>query len=440
VRSAWDAVVCAGTSFLVRRAALEDVGGFVEPAISEDLVTGMVLASRGWRLRYLGEKLSAGLAAETMLDFVHQRQRWASGTLQALRLRQGPLRLRGLRWGQRLAYLEGALHWFNTVPRLLLLLMPLCIGLLGITPIQLTSAAVFSLLAPLWIALLLSTGWLNRGSRHALLADLPGWALAIPLAATVLASLWGRVQPFRITPKHREHGRGGIAPVLAAPLLVLLGLNGLNLVWILRQLTAGAGSSAGDWLGLVWGGLTLLGLVVALRACQDPPAGDPTPWLALNLPATLQARDAQGLPQRCSVRVHALSERGAVLVNPPPLGEGWTLDQLQLNGPGGPALPLLPLESAPAMASSHTLRWATSQGALPAREAFIAWLYSRPQGWPERQAPPEWRALGALLARLIRPAWGHQPERLSLVPQQLGPVPGTPAAGNRSGRSPVSAS
>lgn len=85
VRSGWDAVVCAGTSFLVRRAALEDVGGFVEQAISEDLVTGMVLASRGWKLRYLGEKLSAGLAAETMLDFVRQRQRWASGTLQALR-------------------------------------------------------------------------------------------------------------------------------------------------------------------------------------------------------------------------------------------------------------------------------------------------------------------------------------------------------------------
>ena len=108
VRSGWDAVVCAGTSFLVRRSALEEVGGFVEEAISEDLVTGMVLASRGWKLRYLGEKLSAGLAAETMLDFVRQRQRWASGTLQALRLRQGPLRLKGLSWGQRLAYLEGS--------------------------------------------------------------------------------------------------------------------------------------------------------------------------------------------------------------------------------------------------------------------------------------------------------------------------------------------
>ena len=436
VRSAWDAVVCAGTSFLVRRAALEEIGGFVEPAISEDLVTGMVLASRGWSLRYLGEKLSAGLAAETMLDFVRQRQRWASGTLQALRLRQGPLRLRGLKPGQRLAYLEGALHWFNTVPRLLLLLMPLCIGLLGISPIRLTSAAVISLLVPLWIALLLSTGWLNRGSRHALLADLPGWALAVPLAATVLASLWGRVQPFRITPKHREQGRGGIVPLLGLPLLVLLGLNGLNLFWILRHLASDGSNSAAAWLGLVWGSLTLLGLLVALRACQDPDAGDPTPWLALNLPATLQARDPQGQIHRYQTPIKALSERGAVLVNAPPLGEEWSLDHLQIHTLSEEPLPLEPQLGTK---DSRTLRWSTSAAARPMREGYIQWLYSRPDAWPERQAPPEWRALAVLLARLIRPV---RVPRLSLVPQQLGhpPAPGIRGSGSRSGRSPASAS
>jgi cellulose synthase (UDP-forming) len=419
VRSAWDAVVCAGTSFLVRRAALEDVGGFVEQAISEDLVTGMALASRGWKLRYLGEKLSAGLAAETMLDFVRQRQRWASGTLQALRLRQGPLRLRGLRPGQRLAYLEGALHWFNTVPRLLLLLMPLSIGLLGVLPVLLTDAAVLGKLMPLWIALLLSTGWLNRGSRHALLADLPGWALAVPLAATVLASLWGRVQPFRITPKHRVQGRGGIAPVLALPLLVLLGLNGLNLAQILRHLSSG-GRSAGGWLGLAWGGLTLLGLLVALRACRDPAAGDPSPWLALPLQASLRGMDANGRFVEHSVAIEALSETGVALAPGAWPQDGKTA-WLELRIASAPGLPTLSL--APQAQSCSRLSWAWERGPADAREQFLRWLYGRPGAWPQRQAPPEWRALLALLLRLISP--GREPQRLSLVPQQL-PVPGTP--------------
>ena len=419
VRSAWEAVVCAGTSFLVRRSALEQVGGFVEQAISEDLVTGMLLASRGWKLRYLGEKLSAGLAAETMLDFVRQRQRWAAGTLQALRLRQGPLRLRHLHPGQRLAYLEGALHWFNTVPRLLLLLMPLSIGLLGVAPVLLTQAAVLGKLLPLWIALLLSTGWLNRGSRHALLADLPGWALAVPLAATVLASLWGRVQPFRITPKHREQGSGGIAPVLALPLLLLLALNGLNLAWILRHLAAGG--SPGGWLGLLWGGLTLLGLLVALRACRDPAAGDPTPWLGLELEGQLLGRDRRGRPMQLALPITALSERGAAFhaSAAATLPEGCQLERLQLQVPDA-ALPPLPVQ--PQLRHGR-LHWAWPAAPCRAREAFLHWLYGRPGGWPQRQAPPEWRALLALLRRLLSPERERQSARLSLVPQQLAPPP-----------------
>ena len=154
--------------------------------------------------------------------------------------------------------------------------------------------------------------------------------------------------------------------MLALPLLILVGLNDLNLAWIVRHLTAGGNTNAGHWLGLVWGSLTVLGLCVALQACKDPAASDPTPWLAINLPATLQLRHSQGQTHRVGVLIQALSERGAVLVE-------------------------------------------------QARERFLKWLYSRPHGWPEREAPQEWRALAALLARCIKPPRRH---RLSLVPQQ----------------------
>ena len=413
VRSSWNAVVCAGTSFLARRAALESVGGFVEAAISEDLVTGMVLASRGWRLVYLGEKLSAGLAAETMLDFVRQRQRWAAGTLQALRLPQGPLRLPGLSLGQRLAYLEGALHWFNTVPRLLLLLMPLCIGWLGIVPAQFSLTAVLNQLLPLWISLMLSVGWLNRGSRHAVLADLPGWALAVPLAATVLESLMGKVQPFRITPKHRLQGPAGIAPVLALPLVMLLVLNSINLILILRSLTSG---NSGAWPGLPWSGLTLLGLLVALRSCRDPAAGNPTPWIGLTLTAQLRGHDHAGQPITVAVPLNALSEEGASLDPQAVLPDACLWQELVLQGPGTD-LPALPLAPAGPQNRRFSLAW--TEDGMDGRNRYLGWLYSRPDAWPDRQAPPEWLALGALLKRLVTPGAAQPPQRLSLVMQQL---------------------
>ena len=73
-------VVCSGTSFVVRRSALEKTGGFVTDSISEDYFTGIRLSAKGYRLIYLDEKLSAGLAAENIAAHLTQRLRWARGS------------------------------------------------------------------------------------------------------------------------------------------------------------------------------------------------------------------------------------------------------------------------------------------------------------------------------------------------------------------------
>ena len=125
VRQGVGAVVCAGTSFVVRRRALMAVGGFETGTPSEDLATGIRLAAAGWRLHFLNEKLSAGLAPHSAAAMARQRCRWASGTLQILRTGANPFTIAGLRPIQRLAFAEGILHWFNVLPQLLLLLMPL---------------------------------------------------------------------------------------------------------------------------------------------------------------------------------------------------------------------------------------------------------------------------------------------------------------------------
>src|SRR5262249_45333644 len=49
-RDAHDVTNCAGTSFLVRTAALKQVGGFVEDCVLEDFLTGLELRWHGWNL------------------------------------------------------------------------------------------------------------------------------------------------------------------------------------------------------------------------------------------------------------------------------------------------------------------------------------------------------------------------------------------------------
>ena len=390
VRDGWEAVVCAGTSFLVRRRALDQVGGFVEQALSEDFVTGIALREQGWRLVYLQQKLSAGLAAERMVDFVRQRQRWASGTLQSLHLPQGPLRARGLGLGQRLAYLEGAIHWINHLPRLVLMLMPFSIGLFGVLPIRLDADAVLNLLLPLWGSVLLSIGWLNRRSRAALLSELTGWVLTVPLTIT----LFWRQRGFRTTPKHQPRLHNGWDWSLAVPLMLLCGLNALNLAALLLQISADiALTDTEKGLGLIWACLNLLGTTVALRACWDPSSDNPAPWFCVDQPAELI--DAGGHRNHC--RIRAISEVGAEII--PHTKGGEVVKGSQLRWEGEPLA--LDIRHVASSRDNKTIAVQWQNLSSHQKRCLQRWLYQRNRCWVDREPPPEWKSLTILLQRTV---------------------------------------
>jgi cellulose synthase (UDP-forming) len=342
-----------------------------------------------------------------MADFVHQRQRWASGTLQSLRLRSGPLHPKGLSLGQRIAYLEGVMHWFNNVPRLVLMLMPLSYGLLGIIPILLNSQAALTLLLPLWGLQVLTLGWLNRGSRTAFLSELTGWVLTVPLTVTVLSNLIGRIGGFRVTPKHQRRDRGSTSVELLLPLLALVLLNLVNLHGLLSNASDLPDQVlAGRPVGVVWGLINLLSLIVAVRACWDPAAKDLAPWQKLQMEAWIE--DDGGHRYPCCIT--ALSESGARITCSPSTLPWVGSSKLRWCQ----ELPALPVILTNKTETEALLHWGDL--ARQDRYALIRWLFCRPGCWVDRQAPQEGRALLALLRRLIAPP-KRGPFRPSLIPQ-----------------------
>ena len=408
VRDGWGAVVCAGTAFVVRRRALDGIGGFVEGALSEDYVTGIALRAQGWKLLYLQQKLSAGLAAESMEDFVQQRQRWANGTLQSLGLPHGPLRAYGLRPGQRLAYLEGVIHWLNNLPRLVLMLMPLSYGLLGVAPILLDQRAIIELMLPLWGTVLLSIGWLNRNSRSALLTELTSWVLTVPLVVSLMWNVLGSSVGFRVTPKHRQRSRGSWSWFLALPLIVLSLFNLANLLGLVQQLMLAGWDGVGPLqLGLVWAGLNLLGTLIALRACWNPPQSDPSPWLSLD--QTAELIDSGGHCHPC--RISAISESGVELAfstKVPPLMHSsqlqWTV-----------AIPPLPVVMLQIQGRQAALSWGNIS--RQQQHSLIRWLFCSDGVWPDRRPRREVLGLLMLLKRLLFGGPTPQVFHRSLVPR-----------------------
>ena len=471
-REAVGAVVCAGTSFVMRREALLKVGGFETGTPSEDLATGIRITAAGYRNRYLGEKLSSGLAPLSAAAMARQRCRWASGTLQVLRTGANPLTIAGLRPLQRLAYLEGIIHWLMPLPQLLLALMPLSLGVLGVAPLRLTGEGLLLVALPFSLAQLLLIRWLSAHSRTALLPELYRWIFLLPLVWAVLLTLLGRPQRFRVTPKALASGRRtSPARRLLLPLLVLLSLQLVSLLNLLRPAMGAVLaplSPATLAVSLVWAALNLLLLSLALRACFDRPGLAPLPWFRLRLPCTLRSggttaeaqleaiseagvelrlgaplppslaaamavdaaiarvsgadREAEAAPAEAGSVDHPPVEKGSALdlpfavgsVEQPPVDDARRGDSLALDL-GAAGLETLPLRLVARQGRRLGAHWGPlSPGQRLELQRF---LYSRQGLWPHRQAPPEPLALAVVLQRLLL---GCGPEgwfRRSLMPQ-----------------------
>lgn len=136
---------------------MAEIGDFFTESLSEDYFTGIRLAASGYRLVYLNEKLSAGLAAESIAAQALQRIRWAQGTLQAFFVQANPLTIRGLRPIQRLAHLEGLLHWFTSISRIGFLLIPLDCAFLGVIPFRATTVEALYYFAPYYLVQITTT-------------------------------------------------------------------------------------------------------------------------------------------------------------------------------------------------------------------------------------------------------------------------------------------
>lgn len=293
IKDGADSVICSGTSFVLRRSALETAGGFVTNSLCEDYFTGIRLSATGWRLVYLDEKLSAGLAAENIEAHLTQRMRWARGTLQAFFIDSNPLTIPGLRLVQRLSHLEGLLHWFTSLTRLLFLLMPLAYAFLGILPLRASARELLYFFLPYYLVQVTVFSWLNRRSRSALLSDVYSFVQCIPLAVTVVSAMLNPFgKGFKVTPKGIASDRFSFNWHLGWPLIILFAATAFSLCLSLNtHLASHIGSPQailerndllkGTSLGWIWSAYNLLMLGIALLILVDIPKPDIYEWFNL---------------------------------------------------------------------------------------------------------------------------------------------------------------
>lgn len=270
-RDAWDVSFCCGSCSIARRKAVDAIGGFPTESITEDLLTTLSMLNKGYKTRYLNERLSMGLAAENLTGYFVQRERWCQGGIQTLYLYNGPLRGPGLTLFQRIMFLPAS--WLvQYLVRFTILLVPIVYLWFGLLPLYFTDIADYvAHQVPLLAAYFLLMLWVTPTRYLPVVSSAVGTFATFRMLPTVVSSLvrpFGK--PFRVTPKGsgnelNQFDRYSFTWIACMITVTVLGL----LVNVVPETShvQGQFSPVAAW----WSGINIVVLLIASLICFEKP-------------------------------------------------------------------------------------------------------------------------------------------------------------------------
>ncbi|HEY4366542.1 MAG TPA: glycosyltransferase [Steroidobacteraceae bacterium] len=211
-RNERNAIIQHGTMTLVRRAALDQVGGWAQWCITEDAELGLRLFEHRYQAHYLPRSYGRGLMPETFVDYKKQRFRWAYGAMQILRRHADTLfspRDPRLTPGQRYHFVAGWLPWLADGLNLIFNLAALGWSVAMIVaparidpPLMMFSILPLALFTFKLIKLAhLYVSRVGANLRQTFAAALAGLALSHTIGVAVVKGMITRNEPFFRTPK-----------------------------------------------------------------------------------------------------------------------------------------------------------------------------------------------------------------------------------------------
>nr|WP_221214563.1 UDP-forming cellulose synthase catalytic subunit [Novosphingobium hassiacum] len=291
----WNATFFCGSCAVIRRAALEQTNGFAGETVTEDAHTALKLQRMGWNTAYISARLSAGLATERLVVHIGQRIRWARGMTQIMRI-DNPLLGKGLKWQQRLCYLNAMLHFQFPLPRIVFLTSPLAYLIFGQNIIQASASLIFAYALPHLFCAQVASERQQGGWRRPFWGEIYETILAFHLVApTVITWFQPRKGKFNVTDKGGLLDRTYFDWAIVKPHLITVGLlaGGMVLAIVKYLFFRQYFNVQLDTLllNLAWGGFSLILLLAAVSVARE----------------TRQARQEIRLQARLPVTVHLAS-------------------------------------------------------------------------------------------------------------------------------------
>lgn len=235
----WDATFFCGSCAVLRRSAIEAIGGFAVETVTEDAHTALRLHRAGYSSAYLRIPQAAGLATESLSAHVGQRIRWARGMTQIFRT-DNPLLGKGLSLFQRLCYLNATLHFLGGLPRLIFLLAPLAFLLVHAYIIYAPAIAIVLYVLPHMMHASLTSSHMQGQCRYSFWSEVYETALAWYIAwPTTVALILPNKGKFNVTAKGGLIDKPYFDWIISQPYLWLAALNILGMGFGFWRLATG---------------------------------------------------------------------------------------------------------------------------------------------------------------------------------------------------------
>lgn len=286
----WNATFFCGSCAVIRRSALEEVGGFAVETVTEDAHTALKMQRLGWGTAFIGIPLAAGLATERLVLHVIQRTRWARGMTQIFRL-DNPLLGRGLTLPQRLCYLSAMLYYQFAIPRLIFIMAPLAYLLFNLNIIYSSASLVFAYALPhLFVAIYINSR-LNGRYRYSFWGEVYDIVMAFHLfLPTLVTMIFPRRGKFNVTDKGGLLDVGYfdfsvVRPHLIAAILLLLGVGaGIVRAFAHDYYSVDPNVMA---LNIFWGLYSLIFLLAAIAVARETRQTRKSIRIDVNIPALI---------------------------------------------------------------------------------------------------------------------------------------------------------
>jgi cellulose synthase/poly-beta-1,6-N-acetylglucosamine synthase-like glycosyltransferase len=218
-RNEHDGAIFAGTMGLIRRVALDELGGWDEWCITEDAELSLRLLRAGWHGLHVDQAWGHGIMPLTFEALKGQRYRWCFGGIQLLRMHWRSMlpgradRANRLTMGQRWAYLAGGAQWYGDLLSLLFFIFLLA-GAVNLTTgggqlfRKLTVFLVAAVPVMVLLGLVRAIALLRRGTgaswRDALGAFFIWQSTSLVVARASVLGLFAKKASFLRTPKTSE--------------------------------------------------------------------------------------------------------------------------------------------------------------------------------------------------------------------------------------------